>query len=215
MAFRRVVYHRSWFMIVLGLAGIAGIVAFSASFPWEQGIHDDAIYVPILLGPLAVLVLARGLTGSWSKRQLRVDIAAGKLKLPDGSLRDLEALGELTIEKKPWKTQPTRMVVRAIMYDYLLRAANVGYYLFESNYEAETKLRHDAVSAAVLQSRLRRILERPTEQGSAFRSAPDARVEVLDVAGGPEHARAALQALARDHDRSVRDHAATLLGSIS
>lgn len=212
MAFRRVTYHRSWFMVVVGTIALASIVGSSLELRWSP--IEDLAYLAVLGGVVSLLMIARGLTGSWSKRQLRVDVAGGKLKLPDGSLRDLDALGELTIEKKPMRNMPSRRVVRVVLHDYLLRAANVGYYLFESNYEAETKLRYDAVDAAVLQYRLRRILERPTGDGAAFRSAPDARGEVLDVAGGPDRARAALQVLTRDHDRSVRDHASKLLGSV-
>ncbi|NVB77094.1 MAG: hypothetical protein HOV81_01745 [Kofleriaceae bacterium] len=200
-------------MVVLGTIALASIIGSSLELRWSPA--EDLAYLAVLGSVVAILMIARGLTGSWSKRQLRVDVAAGKLKLPDGSLRDLDALGELTIEKKPMRNMPSRRVIRVVLHDYLLRAANVGYYLFESNYEAETKIRYDAVDAAVLQHRLRRILERPTGEGSAFRSAPDARAEVLEVAGTPDRACAALQVLMRDHDRSVRDHATKLLGSIS
>lgn len=202
MAFRRVTYHRSWFMVVVGTIALASIVGSSLELRWSP--IEDLAYLAVLGGVVSLLMIARGLTGSWSKRQLRVDVAGGKLKLPDGSLRDLDALGELTIEKKPMRNMPSRRVVRVVLHDYLLRAANVGYYLFESNYEAETKLRYDAVDAAVLQYRLRRILERPTGDGAAFRSAPDARGEVLDVAGGPDRARCAPGVDARPRSKRPR-----------
>jgi hypothetical protein len=212
MAFRRVAYHRSWFMVVLGTLALASIVAASVDLRWSP--VEDLAYLAIFGALIATLMIARGLTGSWSKRQLRIDVAGGKLKLPDGSLRDLDALGPLTIEKKPMKL-PSRRAIRVVLHEYWLRAANVEYYLFDSNYELETKLRYDAIEAAVLQYRLRRILERPTEEGAAFRSAPDARAEILGLAGNSERARSALQVLTRDHERSVRERAANLLGSIS
>lgn len=217
MAFRRVAYHRSWFLIVVGTLGLAPPVALLAE-PLvygnsPDGLNSEHVGLLIIGVMFALLVIARGVTGSWSKRQLRVDVAAGKLKLPDGSLHDLDNLGPLTIDKKVIKHLNPR-TIRVTLHDYLLRADNVDYYLFVSNYESETKIRYDAVEAAVLQYRLRRILERPDAEG-VFRAGPDPRAEILSLAGSPENARAALGVLTRDSDRSVRDQAAKLLGSLS
>jgi hypothetical protein len=211
MAFRRVAYHRSWFLVAVGTIGLASLVANSIELRWSP--PEDLAYGAVIGSLVSLVIIARGLTGSWSKRQLRVDIAGGKLKLPDGSTRDLDKLGALTIEKKVLP-QLNPMKTRVTLYEYLLRAANVEYYLFVSNYESETKIRYEAVDAAVLEYQLRRILERPTADGSAFRSGPDALPEVLETAGTPERARATLQKLALDHDQHVRAQAAKLVAEI-
>jgi hypothetical protein len=208
MAFRRVTYHRSWFMVVLGTIGLVAIVGSSIDLQWSP--FEDLAYLAVIGSVITLLMIVRGLTGSWSNRQLRVDVAGGKLKLPDGSLRDLDELGALTIEKKVMP-QLNRRTIRVTLHEYFLRAANVEYYLFDSNYEAETKLRFHAVEAAVLHYRLRRILERPTEEGSVFRAGPDPRVEILALAGSPVRARAALHVLMRDNDRTVRVQATMML----
>jgi hypothetical protein len=208
MAFRRVAYHRSKFMIVVGLIGLAAIVGNAAMLRWNP--PEDMTVLAVLGSLVTILMIVRGFTGSWSSQQLRIDIAGGKLKLPDGSLRDLDQLGALTIEKKvlkpinPYKVRPT-------LHEYLLRAANVEYYLFDSNYESETMIRFHAIDAAVLEYTLRRILERPSGDGAAFRSGPDALPEILQAAGTPERARTTLQKLTGDHDQHVRSQATTLL----
>lgn len=207
MAFRRVAYHRSKFLIVVGLIGLASIVGNSFLLRWNP--PEDLAIGAVFGGLVTILLIARGFTGSWSAKQLRVDIAGGKLMLPDGSIRKLDELGALTIEKKfipPSNPRKTRVA----LHDYLLRAANVEYYLFFSNYESETKLRHDAVDAAVLEYKLRRILERPAADGSSYRSGPDAVPEILAIAETPQRARTTLQRLTRDHDPHVREQAAKL-----
>jgi len=50
------------------------------------------------------------------------------------------------------------------------------YYLFYSMDEVETKLRHAAVDAAVLQYRMRRVLERPHGEGPARNQEADGRL---------------------------------------
>lgn len=209
MAFRRVAYNRSWFMIVLGV-----IVLFAVSWSWiqlmlnGQASGDDTLE-SALGASIGLLALARGLTGAWGKRQLGVDVAAGKLVLPDGSVHDLDAIGALTIETR--REQVSDMYRRpGSVSVFLLRAARVKYYLFESVSKADTKARFDALEAAVLQSRIRRILERPTGEG-AFRSGPDALREIRDVAGDRERALAALRALGKDPDRDIRERAASCL----
>lgn len=208
MAFRRLTYHRSWFMIVVGILALASIVGNWISLDRNS---TDLHMLATLGSIVAVLMIVRGFTGEWGKRQLRVDVAGGKLMLPDGSLRDLDQLGELTIEKKllpPLRGSQTRST------EHRLRAANVEYYLFYSVYESETQLRLAAVDAAVLHYRLRRVLERPPGDG-AFRSAPDPSVELLEIAGTRERLLAALAALAkRDPDRHVRDQAAARLVAV-
>lgn len=208
MAFRRVAYHRSKFLIVVGLIGLASIVGNAVMLRWSP--PEDLAIAAVFGAMVMILLIARGLTGSWSAKQLRIDVAGGKLKLPDGSIRKLDELGELTIEKKfikpnnPYKT-------RVALHDYLLRAANVEYYLFYSNYESETKLRHVAIDSAVREYKVRRILERPVGDGSAFRSGPDVMPAILEATGTPERARETLQKLTRDHDSHIREHAAKLL----
>lgn len=195
-------------MIVVGMIGLASIVGNSIFLNWSP--PEDLAYLAVLGSLVTIAMIARGLTGSWSSRQLRIDIAGGHLKLPDGSLRRLDQLGALTIEKKilpplnPYK-------VRVTLHEYLLRAANVEYYLFDSNYESETMIRYHAIDAAVLEYTLRRILERPSGDGAAFRSGPDVLPEILEAAKTPDRARTTLQKLTHDHDQHIRSQAAKLL----
>jgi hypothetical protein len=214
MAFRRLAYHRSWFLIVVGTLGLAPCVALIVDSLMygnsPDGLDADDMFLLAIGVVLALLVIARGVTGSWSKRQLRVDVRGGKLMLPDGSLRDLASLGALTIEKKAIKDLNPNKRRAHVLHDYLLRAANVEYYLFESNYESETTIRYRAVEAAVLQYRLRQILARPTGDGSVFRSGPDALAEIRAAFPDRDHTLAALDLLAQDGDAHVRDQAAKL-----
>jgi hypothetical protein len=200
MAFRRITYHRSWFMIVVGTIGLASIVG---NWIAQDNLSHDLVSLAAFGTVITTLMIVRGFTGEWGQRQLRVDVAGGKLKLPDGSLRDLDQLGALTIEKKllPRSNNP-RMQTR--IHEYRLRAANVEYYLYDSVYESETLLRFKAVDTATLQFQLRRVLERPSGDG-AFRSAPDAAPELLEIAGTRERLVEGLTALAKtDPDRQIR-----------
>jgi hypothetical protein len=211
MAFRRITYHRSWFMIVVGTIGLASIVANLIA---NDDINGELVYLAVFGCLVTSLMIVRGFTGEWGKKQLRIDVAGGKLKLPDGSVRSLDELGALTIEAKLMpKSHNPRMLTR--LTEYRLRAANVEYYLFYSFYESETKLRFDAVDAAVVEYRVRRILERPTADGSAFRSGPDPVTDVLEVSGDAMRAQSALHALTRDGDPHVRAQAAKLAGEIA
>jgi len=72
-------------------------------------------------------------------------------------------------------------------------------------------IRLHAIEAAVVEYKVRRILERPMGDGSAFRSGPDVLPEILQAAETPERARTTLQKLTRDHDQHVRSQAATVL----
>jgi hypothetical protein len=70
------------------------------------------------------------------------------------------------------------------------------------------------VDAAVLQYRLRRVLERPAGDG-AFRSAPDPNAELLEIAGTRERAIDALAALAKcDPDAQMRAQASERLAKL-
>jgi len=89
-------------MIVVGLVGLASIVGNAAMLRWSP--PEDLVYLAVLGSLVMIAMIARGFTGAWSSRQLRIDIAGGKLKLPDGSLRNLDQLGALVIEKKVLKT---------------------------------------------------------------------------------------------------------------
>lgn len=210
MAYRRLAYHRSWFLIVLGALGLVGVIYatielyLSAS---SVGMGDAAL-IPVILGPLALLLIARGITGSWSKQQLRVDVPAGMLMLADGSVHKLDELGELTIEKRS-----AGKVRVHLMFWYRLRAATVDSVLFESLDERESQVRLDALDAAVLQNRVRRVLERPEAEG-AFRAGPDPLAEVMRIAATGDRANAALARLARDADAGIRDRALKLASQL-
>lgn len=202
MPFRRVVYHRSWFMIVVGTLALASI---AGNWVAHDNVSPELDWLALLGSLVALLMIARGLTGEWGKRQLRVDVAGGKLQLPDGSQYELDQLGELALETKLLPRTSSRSQTR--VHEHRLRAANVEYYLFFSVYESETKLRLAAVDSAVLQYRLRRVLERPAGDG-AFRSVPDPDAELLEIAGTRERAIAALTALAKtDPDSQLRARA--------
>jgi len=211
MAFRRITYHRSWFMIVLGTAGLASIVGNLVA---GERIAGGLLALSVLGCLVTALMIVRGATGEWGKNQLRIDVAGGKLKLPDGSTRNLDELGALTIEAKV-EARSHNPHMRTQLTEYRVRAANVEYYLFYSYYEAETKLRFDAIDAAVVQSKLRRILERPSADGGAFRASPDPIADVLAAAGDASRARAALQELTRDGDAHIRAQAVKLAGEIA
>lgn len=210
MAYRRLAYHRSWFLIVFGILGLACVVyaTIELYLSASSGGMGDTMLIPVVLGPLAILMVARGITGSWSKQQLRVDVPAGMLKLADGSVRKLDELGELTIEKRS-----AGKVRQHLMFWYRLRAAAVDSVLFESLDERESKIRLDALEAAVLQTRVRRVLERPSTDG-AFRAAPDPAAEILRVAASEDRAKAALAVLSRDVDADVRQRAQKLASQL-
>lgn len=206
MGFRRLTYHRSYFMVVLGVVTLVAVGAYVAETMWSN--PADNAFVVGLGAALGLVMLARGLTGQWSSKQLYVDIRAGKLRLLDGSIYALDELGPLTIEKK-LLPPPNRHRV----HEHLLRAANVKYYLFEAIFEGETQRRYDALDAAVLEYRIRRVLERPQGEG-AFRSGPDPDAEILEIAGTRERAAAALQLLARDPDKHIREQASARLAQL-
>lgn len=165
------------------------------------------LYVPFLGLPAALLILIRGWTGSWSQRQLRVDVPAGKLQLADGTVRRLDELGALSIEKE---LKIIRHPVRNTEITWWrLRATSLETPLFSAVYESETKIRYEHLDAAVLESQLRRILEGPRGEGGAFRDAPDPLPAIMNAAGSSERAAAALRGLARAPDRDIRTRAAS------
>lgn len=192
-------------MIVVGTIGLAG-AAGAWSIP-ERRSQDDWLGA-IFLGALALLLIARGFTGEWGKRQVRVDVPAGKLMLVNGDVYPLDELGALTLEKT---SLPRRRSTDTIVHEYRLRAANVKkYYVYFSVYESDTLGRRKALEEAILQCRLRKILERPTSDGSAFRGGPDALAEIRGV-GETSHVAAALKVLEKDPDAHVRRQAQKLV----
>lgn len=203
MAFRRLTYHRSYFIIGMGVALLIALGGYVA----EVRLHP-ADPILILGGACALLLLARGFTGSWSKQQIRVDVPAGKLMLPDGSIHELDAIGALTVESH-LLPPPNRHRV----HEFRLRAANLGYYPFHSVYESETRKRLVALEAAVLQSRVRKLLERPSADGAAFRSAPDV-ADAVRTQDTQERVLAALDVLATDPDSHVSEQATAVASAL-
>src|SRR4051794_32436701 len=122
MAFRRLTYHRSWFMIVVGALGLASIVGNAPTLRWSP--PENLAFAAIAGSAITLLMIVRGLTGQWGSRQLFVDVAAGTLRLPDGSVHALSELGALTIEKKVVSSPKHRTNI-----EYRLRAGNINYYL--------------------------------------------------------------------------------------
>lgn len=211
MAFRRLTYHRSYFMIGVGVLGLAGALGYGIGGPGDD--LTNQIGWSAVVAAFALLFLVRGLTGEWGQRQLRVDVAAGKLRLNNGDTYALDELGELTIERQPL---PRRRMTDTQVEEYRLRAANVKkYYVYFSLYESDTLLRKRILEEVILQSRLRKILERPTSDGSAFRSGPDALPEVRAIESDTARTIAALDALAKkDPDAHVRTQAKNLVTSL-
>ena len=157
MAFKRLAYHRSWFLICFGLIGIALVTLFvlDRTIYSKRWLTKEEWLAPLLGFPFALLILVRGLTGSWSRWQLRVDIPAGKIHFPEGKVGELAELGALSIVKKPYRSG------RHVNQIYQLHTAGLERPLFTSFYEGETKLRLDRLELAILQSALRRVLEAP------------------------------------------------------
>jgi len=214
MAFKRLAWHRSFFTIFLGLFLLVFPVAFTADMLGRRfGMPHDALkwLVPFVGLPLVLLIIVRGLVGSWSKHQLRVDIPAGQLQLANGKIIPLAEVGEISIVAQ---RGPYQMNRRHQSISYQLKAAGIpNVVLYESPWDSDTKLRRDALDTAIVQSALRPILERPVE-GAAFRAAPEIDAEVLRVAQTLQRARLALVELARDHDAAIRERAAKLLATL-
>ncbi len=219
MAPRRLAYQRTWFLIVLGVGAFAvslGTVIFVAlEMDWQKAWGEDDLAVPVLLVPLSLPIIARGWTGSWAKRQLRVDVAAGVFVLPNGDVHKLDELGALSLVKVPYKfARPVTMRAAPNLSTYELRAGACNYVLFKSFEESETKLRYEALDAAVLQYRLRRVLERPQVDG-AYRAGTDQLAEILQVAGSDARAVRGLRVLGCDHDSTIRETATKLIALVS
>lgn len=194
---KRLAWHRSWFAVGLGVCMLVFPVAFM--FDAFAGNDEPARWlVPFAAIPFCLLVIVRGLVGSLSKNQLRVDVPAGLLRLEGGKIVPLAELGDVTIAK--------RHANRTTWYQ--LKAAKLV--LFESPFANDTQKRYDALQSAVVQAALRRILERPIE-GAAFRATPAIDDEVVRVSGSEDRARTALAALAADHDPTIRARASELL----
>lgn len=205
MALRRLAYERSWILVIVGMWALGGLVYFCAE-SGVRGLKNGDFLLPLLALPVVLLIIRRGLTGSRSKRQLWVDVPAGKVVLANGAEHALDELGALSIEKK----YHPRTVHTQPLYSYELKAASIERSLFSSFFEGETTKRLTALDAAVVQSALRRLLERPQGDG-AFRSGPDLATEVLARAGSPQRALAGLRVLgADDHDRGIREQAVKL-----
>lgn len=215
MAFERLAWHRSYFTIFLGLFMLVFPVAFTADMLFTRfGMPHDALkwLVPFGAIPLCLLIVVRGIAGSWSKAQLGVDIPAGQLRLASGKIVPLAEVGEVTVEVKrgPYVTNQ-----RYRTEWFQLKASGIPkVVLYESTFDTDTNRRRDALECAITQAALRPILERPVE-GGAFRASPEIDAEVSRVAGTPARLRAALTGLARDHDATIRDRAAKLLTALS
>lgn len=206
MAFKRLAYHRSYFLIGVGLVGLALVTIFvlDRTVYSKRWLTNEELLAPLFGYPFALLILARGLTGSWSRWQLKVDIPAGLIHFPEGKVGKLAELGALAIDHKPYRSG------RNVHQLHQLRSVALDRPLFSSLYEGETKLRLDRLELAVLQSALRRVLEVPTVDGDAYRGGPDLAAEVDRVAGESPYRARALAALAADHDATIRTRARQL-----
>jgi hypothetical protein len=160
-----------------------------------------------LLGMAVCLAWFRlSLFGSFSRHQLRVDPVAGVLHLADGTIVPFDQVGTLSlVERRDAYTGR-----RHTLMNYDLRASGLEGILYTNYEKPRTQLRLDALATALLQFQLRRVLEAPTVEGDAFRSGPDPIAEARRLAGDSPHAAAALAALARDGDPTVRARAVEL-----
>ncbi len=192
---RRLAYHRSWglFAVALGAGAVLTVVVLDNIV--YSNVHEIE-YKLLAAGGYLVCIgcAAHALFGSLSANQLYVDPIAGVLRRANGDVKRFDELGELSIEGRND-----------------LRAANVGV-IFSSEWGRKyTQLRLEALSTAVLQHQLRRALEAPIVEQDAFRSGIDPKQEVERIAAGSPYRRAALAALARDHDPTIRERATALL----
>jgi hypothetical protein len=199
---KRLAWHRSWFTVGLGLFMLVFPVSFTVEmFFTSYGKEPAAWLVPFAAIPFCLLIVVRGLVGSWSKNQLRVDVPAGLLQLEGGKIIPLAEIGEITIATR----RDAYGKNRSLWYQLKI-AALPKLVLFESPFDTDTQKRFDALQSAVVQAALRPILERPA-LGAAFRATPEIDDEVVRVAGSEDRARTALAALVGDHDQTIRERA--------
>lgn len=208
MARRRLAWERSWFAVVLALVGVSFLGYYCAEVG-VRGLEQGDFLLPLLALPVVLLLLRRGFTGSRSKRQLWVDVPAGTFVLANGDVHELDQLGAVSIEKKYQRRADKRPY-----YLHQLKVASIEGPQFSSVFEGEVQRRQAALEAAIVQSAVRRVLERPQGEG-AFRAGPEVATDVLARAGSRDRAIAALRALATDDDESgIRASAAKLAAEL-
>jgi hypothetical protein len=197
-------YERSWFLVVVGLWGVGGVIYFCLET--NSLLASGDILLPLVAGPAALLLIRRGLTGSRSKSQLWVDVPAGKLVLMNGTEHELSELGTISVEQRYHQ----RNAKTVATYGLDLKASALEHPIYCSFLDSEVKRRCEALQAAILQSALRKLLERP-QLGDTFRAGPELTAEAVARAGSPERALAGLRVLAReDHDLAIREQATKL-----
>jgi hypothetical protein len=209
MAYRRLAWHRSWAIIGFGCFVSVWSISGLVEGYYALDLPDDVLaWAGILFANYVVVrIIMRGVRGSHSKRQLRVDVPAGMLQLETGELVPLDQVGEVTIKKKKGGQ-------RGVWWSQLHAAGIPNQVLYESTFDEDTQKRLVALQEVVLESKVRRVLERP-EIGEAYRAAPDATSELLEVAETRDRAASALSALVRDPDPAISQRAAQLLATLS
>ena len=210
---RRLTYHRMWGLFAVASIGFAILVGVGISESHTLGrelAYEPEFKLLWLLGLAVALAWFRlSLFGTFTPHQLHVDPVTGVLQLVDKTIVPLGELGALSIVERTEKSVGQRYTF--VTYD--LRATTLEPRpLYSSSDRARTQRRLDALAAAILQFELRRALEAPAVDGDAFRSGPDPTANARRIARGSPHATAALRALARDPDPTVRERAAALLG---
>ena len=192
---QRLAHHIQLPFVLLGLVGTAIVVGTTLNYIVFSNVHEIE-YKMIEGGALVVslAILRYGIVGSKTERQLRVDPIAGVLQLEDGAILRFDELGPVTLETRG---------------HYGVKAANRQQYLYLSYRRSHTEKRYNALMTAMLQHQLRRALEAPVVE-NAFRGV-DIQHEIERIAGDSPHKRAALEALTKDPDPTIRERAHSLL----
>lgn len=211
---RRLAYHRLPALFVLALLGFAALVGvfFSEAHTMQRSFSYEPEFKLMWLLGMAVSIawMRLGLFGTLTKNQLRVDPDAGVLQDDAGNIFHFDQIGELSIVKRPETNRTQRRTTTIMNFD--LKCSGLEGTLFTDFWnEKRTQLRFDALSTAMLQFKLRRVLEAPQVEGDAFRSGLDPHAEAKRIAADSPFKRAALEALTRDPDPTVRTRAAALL----
>jgi hypothetical protein len=205
---RRLTYHRSiglFIFTLIGFSMLVGVFIGESHTTMRSFSYEPEYKLMLLLGlGVSFMWFRRALFGTFSKSQLFVDPIAGILQLEDGRIKHFDELGELSI------VEGGSRVGRHFIKDYFLKASKLDGWLFSSQERPRTEKRLAALETARLQHALRRALEAPVIEGDAFRSGLDPKDEAKRIAGSSPHKQAALAALARDPDPTVRSRAKAL-----
>lgn len=205
---RRLSVHRSWRLFV-GTLLVCAVITIIVISNIVLGGSDELEY--LLLAAVAYGLCAEAflvaLLGSYRRDQPYVDPIAGVVRTRTGAILRFDDLGALSIEQDVVSYSNKVRHPR-----YKLRAAAVEVPIDELLYdEARTKRNLAALETAMLQYKLRRVLEMTAVDGDAYRGGLDPAQEVGRIAGDSPYRRQAIEALTHDPDPTIRERAKQLL----